>query len=94
MIHREVAGKTVQLAPQYPVITVTGPRQSGKTTLCLNLAIVELAAYTRRMTFRYSPSMREDIHAVDTVRSTGFKFWEVIMAQCIINHTILMETKI
>lgn len=34
MIEREVAGKIVQYAAQYPVVTITGPRQSGKTTLC------------------------------------------------------------
>ncbi|MDF1615669.1 ATP-binding protein [Desulfurivibrio dismutans] len=34
MIEREVAEKIVQYAAQYPVVTITGPRQSGKTTLC------------------------------------------------------------
>jgi len=34
MIRRELEKKLRQWAEQYPVITVTGPRQSGKTTLC------------------------------------------------------------
>ena len=34
MINRESASKVLQLANQYPVLTITGPRQSGKTTLC------------------------------------------------------------
>ena len=34
MIQRELAEKTKQLSSQYPVVTITGPRQSGKTTLC------------------------------------------------------------
>ncbi|MCD6585781.1 MAG: ATP-binding protein [Desulfobacteraceae bacterium] len=34
MIHRAISTKTLQLADQYPVVTITGPRQSGKTTLC------------------------------------------------------------
>ncbi|TAL31038.1 MAG: ATP-binding protein [Spirochaetes bacterium] len=34
MIKRAISGKVLQLADQYPVITITGPRQSGKTTLC------------------------------------------------------------
>lgn len=34
MIQREAAAKAVQLVGQYPVLTITGPRQSGKTTLC------------------------------------------------------------
>ncbi|RLB97176.1 MAG: AAA family ATPase [Deltaproteobacteria bacterium] len=34
MIPRKAAKKTRQYADQYPVITITGPRQSGKTTLC------------------------------------------------------------
>jgi len=32
--HREAQGKLQQFAAQYPVVTVTGPRQSGKTTMC------------------------------------------------------------
>ena len=34
MIQREISAKTLQYANQYPVVTITGPRQSGKTTLC------------------------------------------------------------
>lgn len=34
MIKRHIEPKLMQWAGQYPVITVTGPRQSGKTTLC------------------------------------------------------------
>jgi uncharacterized protein len=34
MIPREISAKTLQFANQYPVVTITGPRQSGKTTLC------------------------------------------------------------
>ena len=34
MIHRKLASKLVTLFGQYPFATVTGPRQSGKTTLC------------------------------------------------------------
>ena len=34
MIKRHIEPKLRQWALQYPVITVTGPRQSGKTTLC------------------------------------------------------------
>ena len=33
MIKRELASKLESLSRQYPIITVTGPRQSGKTTL-------------------------------------------------------------
>ena len=34
MIGRIAASKALKLANQYPVVTITGPRQSGKTTLC------------------------------------------------------------
>lgn len=34
MIPRKLAAKLRELAGYYPVVTVTGPRQSGKTTLC------------------------------------------------------------
>lgn len=33
MIERNIAPRLRQLATQYPVVTLTGPRQSGKTTL-------------------------------------------------------------
>lgn len=34
MIKREISSKFLKLARQYPVVTITGPRQSGKTVLC------------------------------------------------------------
>ena len=34
MIEREIAPRLVGLFEQYPFVTVTGPRHSGKTTLC------------------------------------------------------------
>ena len=34
MIEREITPCLVKLFEQYPFVTVTGPRQSGKTTLC------------------------------------------------------------
>ena len=34
MIRREMTSILVQLFQQYPFVTMTGPRQSGKTTLC------------------------------------------------------------
>ena len=34
MIEREIAPHLTRLFEQYPFVTVTGPRQSGKTTLC------------------------------------------------------------
>ena len=34
MIERDIAPCLIRLFEQYPFVTVTGPRQSGKTTLC------------------------------------------------------------
>ncbi len=34
MIKRKIESTLRNLAAQYPVVTITGPRQSGKTTLC------------------------------------------------------------
>ncbi len=34
MITRDAAPRLAELASHYPVVTVTGPRQAGKTTLC------------------------------------------------------------
>lgn len=34
MIRREISSRILQYARRYPVVTMTGPRQSGKTTLC------------------------------------------------------------
>ena len=34
MIHRTLENKLLELAGYYPAVVVTGPRQSGKTTLC------------------------------------------------------------
>ena len=52
MIQREVAPVLVDLFERYPFVTVTGPRQSGKTTLCRetfpHLTYVNLEALDRR----------------------------------------------
>jgi len=37
MIPRDLAPQLLKSASRYPVVTVTGPRQSGKTTLCRSL---------------------------------------------------------
>lgn len=37
MIHRDLSPLLLKSATRYPVVTVTGPRQSGKTTLCRHL---------------------------------------------------------
>jgi len=37
MIPRNIGNEFKRLAKQYPVLTITGPRQSGKTTLCKNI---------------------------------------------------------
>ncbi len=34
MIQRDIEKTVLRYAEQYPVVTITGPRQSGKTTLC------------------------------------------------------------
>lgn len=34
MIRRDIEKTIIRYAKQYPVVTITGPRQSGKTTLC------------------------------------------------------------
>ncbi len=52
MIEREITSRLTGLFQQYPFVTVTGPRQSGKTTLCRsafpNLAYANLEAPDQR----------------------------------------------
>lgn len=53
MINRNIEPILVDLAGRYPVVTITGPRQSGKTTLCRkvfpDLKYVNLEAPDTRM---------------------------------------------
>ena len=42
MIHRDMTSELIEAASEYPVVTIFGPRQSGKTTLV-------------RMTFPHKP---------------------------------------
>ncbi len=52
MIEREITPRLTALFEQYPFVTVTGPRQSGKTTLCRaafpNLTYANLEAPDQR----------------------------------------------
>lgn len=51
-VHRDIARRVRDLCRSYPVVTITGPRQSGKTTLCRQLfpdkAYVSLEALDQR----------------------------------------------
>ena len=59
MIERDIAPCLVELFGQYPFVTVTGPRQSGKTTLCRaafpHLKYVNLEARDQREFARSDP---------------------------------------
>ena len=59
MIERDIAPCLVELFDQYPFVTVTGPRQSGKTTLCRaafpHLKYVNLEAPDQREFARSDP---------------------------------------
>ncbi len=52
MIEREITPVLLKLFDQYPFVTITGPRQSGKTTLCRtafpSLAYVNMEAPNQR----------------------------------------------
>ena len=59
MIQRDLEPLLTRLAGQYPVLTVTGPRQAGKTTLCRkafpHLRYVSLEAHDVRAYARDDP---------------------------------------
>ena len=60
MIEREIVPRLAKLFKQYPFVTVTGPRQSGKTTLCRetfpNLQYVNLEIPEQREFARSDPN--------------------------------------
>lgn len=37
MIHRDLADRALEASRAFPIVTITGPRQSGKSTLCKGL---------------------------------------------------------
>jgi len=49
MIERDMRPTLLHLADQYPVVLVTGPRQSGKTTLGSQLYYFPTAAMARQI---------------------------------------------
>ena len=57
MIERELTPILLESASYYPVVTLTGPRQSGKTTLCRAAfpehAYVSLEAFDTRSVVVY-----------------------------------------
>ena len=59
MIVREISGYLIKLARKYPVVTITGPRQSGKTTLAReafkNKVYINLEAMDSREFARSDP---------------------------------------
>jgi predicted AAA+ superfamily ATPase len=59
MVGRNIAPTVLRAATHYPVVTITGPRQSGKTTLCRasfpQLPYVSLEPLDRRESARRDP---------------------------------------
>lgn len=55
-IHRSLGEEVIRVSQHFPVVTITGPRQSGKTTLCKNLFP------------RYNYVNFEDILAVEAIK--------------------------
>ena len=59
MMERRISSRVLKLADQYPVVTVTGPRQSGKTTLAKMLfrdwAYVNLESINDRLFAQEDP---------------------------------------
>ena len=57
IVHRSMAAVLATVLKQYPIVSITGPRQSGKTTLChlvgqgysyVNLEIQENREFARK----------------------------------------------
>lgn len=77
MIERNASVALGELAQRYPVLTVTGPRQSGKTTLCRTLfadrAYVNLEPLDVRDSVRRDPrgflAQHKDGVVIDEVRN-------------------------
>lgn len=58
-VHRDIEPELIQLAKDYPVVTITGPRQSGKTTLVREvfseMAYINLERPDTRELVEYDP---------------------------------------
>jgi len=77
MLKRIVQRKVLQYARQYPVVTITGPRQSGKTTLCkmafpkkrfLSLEDLDVRGYARRDPRGFLEEAAQDGAVLDEVQ--------------------------
>ena len=66
MIPRTIERKIKEAGSKYPVITLTGPRQSGKTTLVRELF----------KDYQYVSLEDPDIEIPQDMRSTSFSIWE------------------
>ncbi|MBI5506282.1 MAG: ATP-binding protein [Deltaproteobacteria bacterium] len=83
MISRVLEGRLRDLAAKFPVVTVTGPRQSGKTTLCravfadkpyVSLEAPDVAEFARRdprgfLGERQGGAVLDEIHRVPQLLS-------------------------
>lgn len=75
MINRLLQSHLTHLISQYPVVTITGPRQSGKTTLCKSLgdcAYVSLESLDQRQLAKTDPrgfiSQFKDLVIIDEIQ--------------------------
>lgn len=73
-IERHVSSHFQRLLSMYPAVTVSGPRQSGKTTL------------VRHLCPEYDYVSMEDVHQRDHFRADPLHFLEVHRAPCIFDE--------
>ncbi|MDD2237730.1 MAG: AAA family ATPase, partial [Kiritimatiellae bacterium] len=76
-IAREVTPKLLELAGKYPVVTITGPRQSGKTTLAryafpdkryANLEMPDVRAFAREDPRGFLEQFRDKGGIIDEIQ--------------------------
>ncbi len=77
MIERKISSHIKRLFSQYPVVTLTGPRQSGKTTLCKtlfpnlsykNLEIPEIKAHAENDPHDFLDKLKEKGGIIDEIQ--------------------------
>ena len=74
LLNRQLESEILRLSNHFPTITITGPRQSGKTTLCKKLF----------PTYHYVNF--EDISAIETVRMNPKSFLKTYLKGLIIDE--------
>jgi predicted AAA+ superfamily ATPase len=77
MLKRHITPQLTRLAAQFPVVTILGPRQSGKTTLASWLSVLEASFVVFRLPCYFNNFGKRLVKAPKNLPRQRRRLWSI-----------------